>query len=177
MSGPDGVLVANTGVANTLFAGNGDSTLLSFNVGNPANPTTLFPPVNTGGVFRVDEMAYSPTTHLLLAANNADNPAFGTLFNAQTGAIVHGNIVVPNAVGLEPPVWDPKTGTFSISVPSFGGGANPGGVAEIKPDGTIGRIYDFSTFGIASCSPTGLALGGSGNLMVGAATRARRRSG
>jgi len=166
-SGPDGVLVANTGVANTLFAGNGNSTLLSFNVANPASPTPLFPPVNTGGTLRVDEMAYSPTTHLLLAANNADTPAFGTLFNAQTGAIVHGNIVVPGAVGLEQPVWNPNTGTFFISVPSFGGGANPGGVAEIKPDGTIGRIYDFSTFGITSCSPTGLALGGSGNLMVG----------
>jgi WD40 repeat protein len=167
LSGPDGVLVANTGTANTLFAGNGDSTLRSFNVANPSSPTVLFPPINTGGAFRVDEMAYSPSTHLLLAANNADNPAFGTLFNAKTGAIVHGNIVVPNAIGLEQPVWNPNTGTFFISVPSFGGGANPGGVAEIKPDGTVGRIYNFSTFGIASCSPTGLALGASGNLMVG----------
>ena len=95
------------------------------------------------------------------------HPAFGTLVNASTGTIVHGNIVVPNAVGLEQPVWNPNTGTFFISVPSFGGGNNPGGVAEINPDGTIGRIYDFSTFGIASCSPTGLALGASGNLMVG----------
>ena len=167
VSGPDGVLVANPGIVPILFAGDGNSTLKSFNVSNPSNPVTLFPPISTGGSFRVDEMAYSPATHLVLAANNADSPAFGTLVNAQTGAIVHGNIVVPNAVGLEQPVWNPNTGTFFISVPSFGGGANPGGVAEIKPDGTIGRIYDFSTFGIASCSPTGLALGGSGNLMVG----------
>ena len=172
VSGPDGVLVAHTGIVATLFAGDGNSTLKSFNVSNPSNPVTLFPPINTGGSFRVDEMAYSPATHLVLAANNADNPAFGTLVNAQTGAIVHGNIVVPNAVGLEQPVWNPNTGTFFISVPSFGGGANPGGVAEIKPDGTIGRIYDFSAFGIASCSPTGLALGGSGNLMVGCGTKA-----
>jgi hypothetical protein len=164
VSGPDGVLVTP---AAALFAGNGDSTLRSFIVSNPAAPIPLFPPINTGGSFRVDEMAYSPTANLVLAANNADNPAFGTLVNASTGAIVHGNIVVPNAVGLEQPVWNPNTGTFFISVPSFGGGNNPGGVAEIKTDGTIGRIYDFSTFGIASCSPTGLALGASGNLMVG----------
>jgi hypothetical protein len=127
----------------------------------------LFPPINTGGTKRVDEMAYSPSTHLVLVANNADTPAFGTLVNADTGATVHSNIVVPGAVGLEQPVWNPNTNSFFISVPSFGGGSNPGGVAEIKTDGTIGQIYDFSTFGIASCSPTGLALGGSGDLMVG----------
>jgi hypothetical protein len=171
VSGPDGVLVAHTGIVPTLFAGNGDSTLRSFDVSNPSNPTVLFQPINTHGDFRVDEMAYSPTTHLVLAANNADNPAFGSLVNAQTGAIVHGSIVVPNAVGLEQPVWNPNTGTFFISVPAFGDpNKNPGGVAEIRPNGTIGRIYDFSTFGIASCSPTGLALGASGNLMVGCGT-------
>jgi len=171
-SGPDGVLVTGPGGTPFLFAGNGNSTLQSFDVSNPASPTVLFPPINTGGVFRVDEMAYSPTTHLLLAANNAEEnapgspPSFGTLFDAQTGAIVHGGITIPGAVGLEQPVWDPNTNSFFISVPSFGGG-EPGGVAEIKTDGTIGQIYNFADFGITSCSPTGLALGDSGNLMVG----------
>jgi len=166
VSGPDGVVAVSSGATHSLFAGDGNSTLKSFNVSNPAAPTTLFPPINTGGSFRVDEMAYSPSANLVLVANNADNPAFGTLVNATTGATVASNIVVPNAVGLEQPVWNPNTGTFFISVPSFGAG-NPGGVAEIKTDGTIGRIYDFASFGIASCSPTGLALGASGNLMVG----------
>jgi hypothetical protein len=164
VSGPDGVLVTSPGTPK-LFAGDGNSTLKSFDVSTPSSPTTLFAPIDTGGQKRVDEMAYSPSTHLVLAANNADTPAFGTLVNADTGKIVHGNIVVPNAVELEQPVWNPNTNSFFISVPSFGG--DSGGVAEIKTDGTIGRIYDFSTLGIASCSPTGLALGGSGNLMVG----------
>lgn len=167
-SGPDGVLVAHPGTASQLWAGNGNSTLLSFNVSTPSTPTPLFPPINTGGSFRVDEMAYSPSTHLVLVANNADTPAFGTLVNADTGAIVHGNITVPGGVGLEQPVWDPNTGTFFISVPQFGpNSSDPGGVAQIATNGTIVNTYHFANFGIASCSPTGLVLGGSGNLMVG----------
>lgn len=164
VSGPDGVVVADTGP--TLFAGDGNSTLKSFNVSNPAAPTTAFPPLNTGGSFRVDEMAFSPKTNLVLAANNADNPAFATLVNASTGAAVVSHITVPGGVGLEQPAWNPKTGSFFVSVPSFGG-TDPGGVAEIKTDGTVGNVFHFASFGIGSCSPTGLAVGAGGSMMVG----------
>jgi hypothetical protein len=169
-SGPDGVLVANNGTTATLFAGNGNSTLVSFNVTNPAAPTPLFTPISSGGNFRVDEMAYSPTKNLVLVANNADSPAFATLVNATTGAIVKGNITIPNAPvtgGLEQSVWDAKTGTFFVSVPKFNGTNNPGGVAEIDINGNVIKTFDFGTMGISSCSPTGLGLGASGNLMVG----------
>jgi hypothetical protein len=46
VSGPDGVLVANNGTNATLFAGNGNSTLLSFNVTNPTPhpPTCCWSP-------------------------------------------------------------------------------------------------------------------------------------
>jgi hypothetical protein len=165
-SGPDGVLVAGT----TLYAGDANSLLRSFNVSNPASPTPLFPPIFTGGKFRVDEMAYSPTTHQLLVANNADTPAFGTLLNATNGQILTGNITVPGSPpngGLEQSVWNPKTGTFFISVPAFNGTGNPGGLAEINTAGQVIRTYDFATMGISSCSPTGLAIGASGHLAVG----------
>jgi len=169
-SGPDGVVVAHTPAGATLFAGNGDSTLLSFNVNNPANPTPQFPPLNTGGNFRVDEMAYSPSANLVLAANNADTPAFGTLVNASTGTAVAGPITVsssPPSGGLEQPAWDSKTGTFFISVPALNGTNSPGGVAEITTTGAVVNTYDFATLGLTSCSPTGLAVGGSGHLLVG----------
>jgi hypothetical protein len=68
---------------------------------------------------------------------------------------------------LEQPVWDPKTGTFFISVPALAGTNNPGGVSEIDTTGKVLRTIDFGTMGITSCSPTGLAVGASGNLMVG----------
>lgn len=168
ISGPDGVLTVSNGTQHTLFAGDGGSLLRTFNIASNALPPPVqFPPINTGGTFRVDEMAYSPSANLVLVANNADTPAFGTLVNASTGAIVHGHIVVPGAVGLEQSVWDPKTGSFFISVPQLGPATNPGGVAEIKTDGTIGKIINFANLGIGSCSPTGLVLGKSGNLMVG----------
>jgi len=173
VSGADGVLTVTSGGITTLYAGDGNSTLKVFNATNPAAPS-LLQSIPTGGSFRVDEMAYSPLTQQVLAANNADAPAFGTLFSTTNGtspvAIAHTPIIIPGAGptdGLEQPVWNPNTGTFFISVPSFAG--DQGGVAEIKPDGTVGRLYKFASMvgGPASCGPTGLALGASGNLLVG----------
>jgi hypothetical protein len=117
-------------------------------------------------------MAYSPTNNLVLAANNANSPAFASLVNATTGAIVHVNIPIPGATasdGLEQSVWNPNTGTFFVSVPAIAGSA-PGGVAEIDTNGNVIHVYDFGALSggaITSCSPAGLTLGGSGNLMVG----------
>ena len=171
-SGADGVLAVTTGGTTTLFAGDGNSTLKVFNATSPAAPS-LLQSISTGGKFRVDEMAYSPTTHQVLAANNADAPAFATLFSTTNGgapvSIAHTNITIPGQPaggGIEQPVWNPGTGTFFVSVPQLT--SDPaGGLVEIKTDGTVGRIFDFSTMGITNCSPTGLAVGASGNLLVG----------
>jgi hypothetical protein len=192
-SGPDGVVVVNNGTTATLFAGNGfttttptppkqpSSTLLSFNVTTPTSPTFLNA-LSTGGMNRVDEMSFSPSTNLLLVANNAEpGPPtgvlpFATLVNATTGAIVAPKIFIPNTPppsaggGLEQSVWDQKTGTFFVSVPAFNGAGNPGGVAEINTSGQVIASFDFGALSggaITSCSPTGIALGASGNLMVG----------
>lgn len=171
VSGADGVLAVTSGGTTTLFAGDGNSTLKVFNVTNPAAPT-LLQTISTGGSFRVDEMAFSPATNQVLAANNADAPAFATLFSTSPTpvTIAHTNISIPGALptdGMEQPVWNPKTGTFFVSIPAFAG--DVGGVAEIKTDGTLGRLFKFATMAGApgSCSPTGLALGASGNLLVG----------
>jgi hypothetical protein len=178
-SGADGVLTVTSGGTTTIYAGDGNSTLKVFNATNPAAPT-LLQSISTGGSFRVDEMAYSPTAHLVLAANNADMPAFGNLFSTTGPATAPatllnppGHITVPAAQGgiagggLEQPVWNPNTGTFFITVPALAGTNNPGGVSEISTTGVVLRTIDFGTLGITSCSPTGLALGGSGNLLVG----------
>src|SRR5271165_1176370 len=178
VSGADGVVTVTSGGVTTLYAGDGDSTLKVFNATNPAAPT-LLQSISTGGTTRVDEMAYSPATKQVLAANNAETPAYGNLFSTTNGGSPvtllnpPGHITVPAAQGgiaaggLEQPVWDPKTGTFFISVPALAGANNPGGVSEISTAGVVLRTIDFGTMGIASCAPTGLALGASGNLMVG----------
>jgi hypothetical protein len=173
-SGADGVLTVTSGGVTTLYAGDGGSTLRVFNATNPAAPSPL-QSINTGGgAFRVDEMAYSPLTAQVLAANNANTPAFATLFQTTAGTtpvtIAHGNITIPLQTtpvgGMEQPAWNPQTGTFFVSIPTFNG-SDPGGVAEIKGDGTIGRIIQFSGGAISSCSPTGLAISGGGNMLVG----------
>src|SRR5262249_10663660 len=96
-SGPDGVQVINILGQHQVIAGDGPSTVYNFNISNQTtNPTVTqvgLPsangnPLNTGGQFRADEMAYAPTANTLLVANNADNPAFATLINAKTGAAV-----------------------------------------------------------------------------------------
>ena len=173
-SGPDGVLVAHTGGNAILFAGDAGSTLRTFNVNNPTSAITGGT-LNTGGKFRVDEMAFAPGPNLVMVANNADMPAFATLVNASLApTTAHGNITIPGQVsagGMEQSVWDPHTGTFFVSIPSFNG-ADAGGIAEIDTNGNViaNGTINFSTLGIASCSPAGLALGGSGNLMVGCGT-------
>jgi hypothetical protein len=176
VSGADGVLTVTSGGVTTLYAGDGNSTLKVFNATNPAAPI-LQNSIFTNGTTRVDEMAYSPLTHQVLAANNAETPAYGNLFSTTNGhspvALTNSPITVPAAQGgialggLEQPVWNPNTGTFFISVPALAGTNNPGGVSEISTSGVVLRTIDFGTLGITSCSPTGLALGASGNLMVG----------
>jgi hypothetical protein len=181
VSGADGVLTVTSGGITTLYAGDGNSTLKVFNATNPAAPS-LLQSISTGGTTRVDEMAYSPTAHQVLAANNAETPAYGNLFSTTGPATAPatllnppGHIIVPTSQGgipgggMEQPAWDPNTGTFFVSIPALGtgGGSDPGGVSEISTTGVVLRTIDFGTLGITSCSPTGLAVGASGDLMVG----------
>jgi hypothetical protein len=179
VSGPDGVLTVTSGGVTTLYAGDGNSTLKVFNATNPAAPL-LQQTISTGGATRVDEMAFSPATGQVLAANNAETPAYGNLFSTTNGhfpvtlATTPGvGIQVPAGQGgiagggMEQPAWNPNTGSFFVSIPALAGSGNPGGVSEISTAGTVLRTIDFGTKGITSCSPTGLAVGGSGNMLVG----------
>jgi hypothetical protein len=174
-SGPDGVLTVTTGGVTTLYAGDGNSSLRVYNATNPAAPSFVSPAISTGGHFRVDEMAYSPVSHQVLAANNADSPAFGNLFSTTNGAppvsLQFSPITIPGqpaSGGMEQPAWNPKTGTFFVSIPALtNSGNDPGGIAEISTAGQVLRTISLAALGISSCSPTGLAVGGSGNLMVG----------
>jgi hypothetical protein len=180
VSGPDGVLTVTSGGVTTIYAGDGDSTLKVFNATNPAAPTLLQSiPTGSSPTTRVDEMAYSPLTKQILAANNAATPAYGNLFTTTGGhspvALSVSPITVPASLGgiaaggMEQPAWDPKTGTFYVSIPQLGtgGATDPGGIAQIDTAGTVLRTISFASLGIKSCSPTGLAVAASGNLMVG----------
>jgi hypothetical protein len=176
LSGADGVLTVTSAGVTTLYAGDGNSTLKVFDATNPAAPS-LVQSISTGGLFRVDEMAYSPLTQQVLAANNAEAPAYATLFSTTGGhppvAVFLGPITVPisqggiAAGGMEQSAWNSTTGTFFVSIPALAGSNNPGGVSQISTAGTVLNTINFATLGIASCSPTGLAVGGGGKMLVG----------
>jgi len=77
-SGPDGV----TSHGGWVYGGDGDSTLKVFNLNSPGTYITPVQTISTGGTTRVDEMALTPDGKLLVAANNAADQPFATLFTA-----------------------------------------------------------------------------------------------
>jgi hypothetical protein len=154
ISGPDGV----TSHGVWIYAGDGDSTLKVIDL-------RLFPPngivqsISTGGTTRVDEMALTLDGTLLLAANNAEDPPFATLFKANGDSLGTSNVsvikkitvdplIIPPGFGLslEQPTWEATTRRFYTSIPviadnppgcNFGQMAGPitcdGGLLVIDP--------------------------------------------
>jgi hypothetical protein len=125
-SGPDGV----TSHGIWVYGGDGNSTLRVYNLASPGTLVDVAqPPISTGGTTRVDEMALTPDGKLLLAANNAEDPPFATLFNANGDAgvsnvtiitkITVDPTIIPTGSGLslEQPTWEPKTKRFYNSIP------------------------------------------------------------
>jgi hypothetical protein len=131
-SGPDGV----TSHGRWLYAGDGDSTLKVIDLNAPP-VSAIKQSISTGGTTRVDEMALTADGKLLIAANNAEDPPFATLFRANgdqpvssvaiLSKVVVSNAIVPAGFGLslEQPAWDPKTKRFYTSIPVIAN--NPAG--------------------------------------------------
>jgi hypothetical protein len=123
-SGPDGVVAHG----RWLYAGDGDSTLKVIDLNAPT-ATAIKQILNTGGTTRVDEMDVTTDGKLLIAANNAEDPPFATLFNAngddptshvtKIAKITVASSIIPTGFGLslEQPAWDPKTKRFYTSIP------------------------------------------------------------
>jgi hypothetical protein len=123
-SGPNGVVTHGRWV----YAGDGDSTLKVLDLDSPP-AFALKATIPTGGSTRLDEMALTTDGSLLLAANNAEDPPFATLFTANGDSSANGVSVimktiidltiVPSGFGLaiEQPTWDPKTKRFYTSIP------------------------------------------------------------
>ena len=87
------------------------------------------------------------------------------------------NITVPAGQGgipgggMEQPAWNPTTGTFFVSIPQLAGNP-PTQITQVGSprSALLARSCERSISqpcGISSCSPTGLAVGGGGNMLVG----------
>jgi hypothetical protein len=180
ISGPDGV----TSHGRWLYAGDGDSTLKVIDLDAP-NASAIKQSIPTGGSTRVDEMALTTDGELLIAANNAEDPPFATLFRANGDRSTNSTMIltkvtidpaiVPAGAGLsmEQPTWEPKTGRFYVSVPLIAN--NPagctfdnsnhiqcqGGMAVIDPKtltmgtATIGAFNPATNTGVVPLSDCG----------------------
>jgi len=139
-SGPDGV----TSHGRWLYGGDGDSTLKVIDLLS----STITQSISTGGTTRVDEMALTTDGTLLLAANNAEDPPFATLFTANgdrpksTVSIITkitvSNTIIPAGFGLslEQPAWEPTTARFYTSIPIIANnptGCNYGQIVTMPP--------------------------------------------
>jgi hypothetical protein len=161
LSGPNGVATDGTGTC--LFAGDGPSRVVSFSLPGGTQVSSVF----TGGTMRADEMAFDPKDRLLLVANNADTPPFGTLISVSTACVltVGKRITFTTAAsgvnatnGAEQAAWDPMTQRFYMSIPSISGTTTMPG-----PMGALIRINPLTAtvdaiFSVPFCMPAGLAL-------------------
>jgi hypothetical protein len=135
LSGPDGV----TSHGRWLYAGDGNSTLKVIDLNAP-NASAIKQTISTGGTTRLDEMALTTDGKILIAANNAEDPPFATLFRANGDAgtsnvsiishiTVDPTIIPPgNGLSIEQPAWDPTTKRFYTSIPIIANnppGCNP----------------------------------------------------
>jgi hypothetical protein len=170
LSGPDGVVVVDH---KEVWAGDGDSRVKVIDLATKTFVTTI----DTGGQFRVDEMAYDSRDHILAAANNADDPPFITLFNTNKKTILGkitfdgtNNTPPASKTGIEQPQWSPATGLFYVSVPDFTteGADTVGGVSVIDP----GSMKVLRTLKVKNCNPAGLALGPRHEALIGCALQA-----
>jgi len=140
-SGPDGVVSHG----RWLYAGDGDSTVKVIDLDAPT-ASAIKQSLSTGGTTRVDEMDITTDGKLLLVANNAEDPPYGTLFHANGDApvsnvtkiakITISSAVLPSGFGLgiEQPAWDPTTKRFYTSVPIIAN--NPAGCSYGQPGGS-----------------------------------------
>jgi hypothetical protein len=142
-------------------------------------------------------MAFSPLTGQVLAANNAETPAFGNLFSTTGGGHLPVTLTTTPGVGIqvpasqggiaaggmEQPAWNPSTTvnggpSFWVSIPQLGigGATDPGGISQISPNGTVLQTISFNpqllngSISSAGCGPSGLAVATNGNMLVGCNT-------
>ena len=161
-SGPNGVLIVN---ATTDSSGNitgGEIWAGDAGAGLTSGPGCTSPSqcssvkvldlktgalknnINTGGMFRADEMCFDPIDNLVMATNNADTPPYANIIDASTKQIVAQIPWVNNTNGAEQCVYDPRTGLFyetAVELNGPGDNSQPGGISVVDPKVAIAQNF------------------------------------
>jgi hypothetical protein len=182
-SGPDGVITVEH---TQLWVGDGMSrvwvldakTGATVNTGNAPNPipTSSGPNITIpNNPNRADELCFDPVDHLVMVANNADDPPFASLISTQTYTVVKqipfdGSNGAPTSNnGAEQCQWSPRTGLFYISIPGIAGllpAKTHGGVAVINPKSM--KVVKTFIIPTDSCeAPQGMAVGPDPQILLG----------
>ena len=160
-SGPNGVSDAGFG---RIWAGDGDSTVKIIDL----FAARVVKSVSTGGTARANEMSYDPRDHVMLVANQADQPPFISLISTLPGSEhVLSRITFQTATaGIQSSTYNPRNGLFYVNVPQLGDDSTKGEVAVVDPL----RRAVVTTFPVNNCQAVGMALGPSRNLLLGCST-------
>jgi DNA-binding beta-propeller fold protein YncE len=157
LAGPNGVTVLAD--AQQVWSGDGDSSVKV----HDATSGALIAAIPTGGVKRVDELAYAPSLDVVLAANDAEAVPFVTLIGTREHEI-RGRIELPDATnGVHQPIWDPTAEMFYVPVSEVGGDKARGEIVVVDPR-TAAIVRSIA---VAECQPSGLAIGPRSRLCVG----------
>jgi hypothetical protein len=160
-SGPNGVVVTPE---NILWAGDSDSTLQVVDLNRTPPQIIQSILIGKSADGRADELAYDPFERVILIANDASTPPRVSFVSADSYKIL-GQILFPDADGLEQPVWDTQLHSFIINVPgrvAYEAVIDPVSMTVTK---TL-PIPDCPAFGGAGVN--GLALGPFQHLLVSA---------
>jgi hypothetical protein len=175
-SGPDGVVIVHH---SEVWVGDGPTTTCTPALAaafSPACSTVKVLDLNTGftthviptgGQDRADEECFDEADNLVMVANNADTPPFGSIMSASTYKVVHQVSFTWSTNGAEQCAWSPRTGKFYITIPGINTPDNgTGEVDVIEP--TTGAVLHRWPIDPTKCNtPQGMAVGPDHQIMVG----------
>lgn len=208
-SGPNGVLIVNATTDSSgnitggeIWAGDaGAGTTSGAGCTSPNQCSSvkvlslvtgkLIQNINTGGMFRADEMCFDPVDNVVMATNNADTPPYANIIDAGSVGVANKKIVaqIPwnsNTNGAEQCEYDSRTGLLYETAPELNGpgdNSQPGGINVVDPKIAIAQNFSGTpgpgagnnipvvatwVLPLTACDgPQGMAIGPSPAILIG----------